>query len=677
MQILYWILAISLSLAVGYWVFLADRRRAVPYPWLTSALRSLVILLTSLLLLAPSITTNKNETEKPVIVFLQDNSTSVPAALKGDTARYRKDAAELLDKLSKDYRVVRWGFGANVQSDTLFQYKQDATDISGALSQAGEFYGQQNLGAVILSTDGRFNQGANPLYTELALPGRLYTVALGDSVRQKDIRIGNVYANRTVSLNSQFEIRADIVAQRCEGYNNSVQLREVDGEAAGNAQLMVTGERYDRSVSFTVKAGHPGMHHYVLTVPPAEGELNTANNRRDVFVEVVSEKKNILIAAAAPHPDINAIREALSGLESYNLVVRTADNLPASFADYDVVILHSLPSTTNAVKQLTSYKKPVWLIMGANANNAAYNQEQTVARLNVNPMNLQPLAANYDPSFTAFNLPQNINAVMDKMPPLAVPAGRIDQNPGAQVLFYARGNMAMPLWMLQQGTRPSALLVGEGIWRWRLFEYRHFNTHSVVDEAIRQTVSFLSANSNEKPFRVEFPKYVWSDQEAITLNAYLLNASNEQVNTAEVKLILSDEIGKKQEYSMERSGKAYKLNLGIRASGIYHYTASASYEGKTYTESGSIAVHNTPLEMMETGADYPLLNSLAQKHAGHLVPGASISSLYDSIRNDRNIKPVIRTTTETIPLVDWKWYFFLILLVAVTEWLLRKYWLAQ
>ena len=54
-----------------------------------------------------------------------------------------------------------------------------------------------------------------------------------------------------------------------------------------------------------------------------------------------------------------------------------------------------------------------------------------------------------------------------------------------------------------------------------------------------------------------------------------------------------------------------------------------------------------------------------------------MASLYDSISQNQSIKPIIQSRDTTVPLVDWKWYFFLILLVAAIEWLLRKYWLAQ
>lgn len=677
MQIFFWILAIVISLASGYWVFKADRKRAVPRPWIPAMLRTLVVFFTALLLLAPRLSVTKNQIQKPIILWLQDNSMSIPAALKGDTAVFKKQAENLLDRLEGDYRVIKWGFGEDIQRDTLFDYKQPVTDISEALLKATDLYGQQNLSAIILASDGRYNQGAHPGFLQLPFQGNVYAVALGDSITTKDIRIGNVYVNKTVMLNSQFEIRADILATRCSGYNNNVKLSEVNGEATGSAPIHIVQDRFDKAVSFTLKANKPGLHHYIISMPDADGEENTVNNRKDVFVEVVAEKKKILIAANAPHPDINAIREALSGLDNYELTVHTADNLPSSFADYHVVILHSLPSLNQPVQQLSTTRKAVWFIMGANSNNAAFNSVQDLARLNVNSSNLLNQFAGYNTSFSNFTLPPNIHAVMDKMPPLAVPAGMIDAHPEAEILFSAKDNRSMPLWMLRQGTKPSALLVGEGLWRWRIFEYRHFNSHQVVDEAIRQTVSFLSANVNERPFQVELPKYVWSDHEAVSLNAYLLNANNEQVNTAEVQITIVDSAGNRQKFSFEKSGNAYKLNIGLRSAGTYNHVATTTYNGTNYTASGSFTVQRMPIELMETGADYPLLQSIVQKHNGKVFPHSQLDGLYDSIRANRNIQPVIQTVTETIPLVDWKWYFLLILLLATAEWLLRKYWMAQ
>lgn len=679
MQWFLWILAIVLAAGAGYWVYRADIRRAVPYPWLTAGLRGIVVLLTLLLLLAPAISITRNETEKPIVLFLQDNSQSVAVALGKDSAVYRSNSEDLIKRLSDKYKVVKWGFGNGTQPDSLFNYNQQATDISSALSRAQEFYGMQNLGAVILPTDGRFNQGANPLYQQLALNSSIYTVAIGDSVAQKDIRIAQVYSNKVVSLNSQFEIRADIIASLCNGYSNSVQLTE-NGGNVGSSPITIGSDRYDRSVSFSVKAEKAGLHHYVINIPVADGEKNATNNRRDIFVEVVDQKKNILIAGNAPHPDINAIKEALSGMESYKLTVKTADAFPASLSEYQVIILHQLPSMqSNIVKQIQAAKKPVWYIAGTQSNLQSLGEVQKAITFKGQAA-VHDVFAGYDATFNIFTLPANTQAVLDKMPPLVTSSASVQASPAANVLLNQRINnrpSANPLWVLQQGSTPTAVLLGEGLWRWRLYEYRHFNTHAVVDDLIRQTVSFLSVNANERPFQAELPKYIWSDHEAVTINAYLLNANNEQINKPDAKVTITDSAGKKYNYSFERSGSAYKINIGVLAGGTYSYNAQTTYNDKTYNATGSFVIESVPLELMETGADHALLYSLAKKYNGSMIPARNISNLYDSIANNQNIKPMIQTDTETAPLVNWKWFFFLILGLATTEWLLRKYWMAQ
>ncbi len=678
MQWIFWLIAIVLSGAAGFWVYRADTRRAVPYPWLTSLLRSIVVFFTLLLILVPTIIITKNVVEKPVVLLLQDDSRSIPPALGTDSSTYKKNVEDLCKRLSENYKVVKWGFGSQVTTDSIFRFRQSATDISAALSRAQEYYGMQNLGAVILATDGRFNQGVNPLYQQLSIHSPLYTVAIGDSAQQKDIRIMRAYANKVVTVNSSFEVRADIVAELCKGYNNSVMIKE-EGNTLASVPLAVNVDKYDHSASFTIKADKAGLHHYIITLPEAEGEKNVANNRKDVFVEVVDEKKNILIASAAPHPDVNALKEALSGLETYKVTVATPDNFPASLSGYNVIILHGLPSLRSRIaQQVLVAKKPVWFIITNQTDLTAINSLEQLTHTNITPAQAHDVFGIANSAFNAFILPQHIGSVTDKMPPLSVSAGKVAMAPGANALFVQKqATDQAPLWILQQGSVPSAVLLGEGLWRWRLYEYKNFNEHTVIDECIRQTVAFLSANNGEKPFNVALQKYVWSDQEPISMNAYLLNANNEQVNTPDVQLTITDSAGRKQDFSFERSGAAYSLNIGIWAGGTYRYSARTTYNDKQYSAGGSFVVESMPIEFMESGADYPLLYGLAKKYNGGFVPARNIASLYDSITHNEHVKPVIQTSTETVPLVDRKWYFFIILLLAVSEWLLRKYWLAQ
>jgi hypothetical protein len=678
MQLIYWLLAIILGSSAAFWVYLADKRRAVPYPWLTALLRGLVILAVVLLVLVPDIIINRNTTEQPIILLLQDNSRSAGIAMADDSVAYHKQMEALADRLKGKYKVVQWGFGDQVQQDSIYVYNQSATDISAALSRAEERYGMQNLGAIVLATDGRFNQGINPAYRQSGYQGALYTIALGDSTRKKDMSVSRTYANKTATINTSFEIRADIIAELCRGYSNSAILKEGD-ELLSSSSIQVNTDRFDRTVSFTVKATKAGLHHYVLTVPPAEGETNVTNNRRDIFVEVIDEKKEILIAAAAPHPDVNAIKEALSSLESYKVTVCNADNFPASLNQYNAIILHGLPSVKYRIAAtLEAARKPLWFILSSRSDVLAINGMKQITHTSISPAQPHDMPLAYHTAFNAFTVPQRIQAVSDKMPPLLAYTGNIMAAPGANVLFTQRTPAGtMPAWVMQHGSVPTAILAGEGIWQWRMHEFKNFDEHNVIDECIRQTVAYLCNNTSDRPFNAIMPKHIWSDQEPVSITAYLLNANNEQINTSDVVLTVADSGGRSQEYSFERSGTGYNLNIGIRAGGRYTYTAKTNYNSKTLTATGSFVVESIPLELMETGADYSMLYNLAHDHNGAFVTTSGIPSLYDSILNNKIIKPIIQTNTETVPLIDRKWYFIIILILAVAEWLIRKYWLAQ
>lgn len=675
MQWLFIILSIAVAIAAGWWMYRIDTKRAVPHAWVTSILRALVVLLTLLLIVAPDFNTTKNETQDPIVLFLQDNSLSIANALKTDSTAYQEQAEQLLDKLEGKYKVVRWGFGEGVQRNELFTYNQEVTDISKALSEAQEYYGGQNLGAIILATDGRFNQGVNPAYQNLPLSASTYTVGLGDSTVQKDIRIANTYSNRTATLKNDFEIRADIIANRCNGQNTVITLTEGNTTLARKT-ISINSDKYDRAISFTLRAEKPGIHHYTISIPTIDGEQNTINNKRNIFVEVQDRKKKILIAAVAPHPDVAAIKAALKGLDNYTVTTKVGTNISASTNDYDVFILHQIPYSNNDFfRQVSRSKKPVWYIVGGKTDGNALSQGSKPVAVNFHNSMRNALAM-HNSNFNFFALPKNIKEVTAELPPLVVPNGMTTLLPNADMLFYDKRNN-VPLWAVQQGNTATAILCGEGLWRWRMYEYKNFNTHQTIDECIQQTVSFLATSSQRQQFSVVLPKYVWSNRQAVNMNAYLLNANNEQINTPEINFTIADSLGHKKEYSFERSGSSYKLNIGVWAKGKYTYTATTQYNGKTLSATGSFVVESQPVELLETSANFAALYSLANKYDGAFLTRDNMMAVYDSLQHNKNIKPLITTEVTTVPLIDRKWFFFLILLVAVVEWLLRKYWLAQ
>ena len=63
-------------------------------------------------------------------------------------------------------------------------------------------------------------------------------------------------------------------------------------------------------------------------------------------MEVVKGKLKVLLAGAAPHPDIKALRGAILQNDNFDLTIALPGIAPLKNQDYDVAILHQLPART-------------------------------------------------------------------------------------------------------------------------------------------------------------------------------------------------------------------------------------------------------------------------------------------------------------------------------------------
>jgi hypothetical protein len=88
-------------------------------------------------------------------------------------------------------------------------------------------------------------------------------------------------------------------------------------------------------------------------------------------------------------------------------------------------------------------------------------------------------------------------------------------------------------------------------------------------------------------------------------------------------------------------------------------------------------VSSSTLEDQENGCNYPLMYALAAKHKGICFHTQNMLSVYDSIARNQDIKTLLNEQIEQTDLIDWKWLFAIILIIATAEWLLRKYWMAM
>ncbi|RFZ95231.1 hypothetical protein D0C36_06810 [Mucilaginibacter conchicola] len=648
------------------------------------ALRAIVVSLLALLLLSPLIKSVTYQPQKPLILIAQDNSESIKlfrgqnkVSPDGGDLEGANSLLALQKQLGDDYEVHAFNFDKDLKDGLSNTFNGKQTNISGALKQLNDRFVNQNIGAVVLATDGLYNTGADPSYEAKNIRSGIYTIAMGNTTARKDVLISNVSYNKTAFLGNDFEIEVSVEAYQSKGGRSQLSVIE-DGRNVHQQNIDINSDVFRKTIPVKLSADKKGIRKFVISLSHLDNELSYDNNTETIYVEVLDARQKILLVYDAPHPDITVLKQAIESNRNFEVkTTLTSDIAKLKPADYTLAILYQLQAGSYAKLQaITQNKMPLWFVAGTQADLQDLNNHQKVLGVSATRAESQEVFAQVVPGFSAFTLSDSTRSKLEKLPPLLAPYGSYKTGNGAQILLKQKiGNVATDYPLLafgDDGGRKVAVLSGEGLWRWQLAEYREYGNHSATEELLSQAVQYLTANANRQRFRVYAAKNIFDEGENVLLNAELYNDALELVNTPDVKINLKDQAGKNFSFLFTRSGQSYQLNAGTLPVGTYAWSASATLGKQAFKADGQLTVKPLNLEARQSAADHQLLRQMAQQSGGKMLYPSQINQLADLIKKNENIKTVVYEDKRYNDLIDMKWVFFLLLALASVEWFLRK-----
>ena len=686
-----WFAILCLLLGIGYAIMMyygnrTFREKSAWLNWLLGFARAATVTFLSLLLLSPLLKSLVTETKKPIIVVAQDNSESIMSAMTSeDSTRYREQLTDLETQLGEQYDIKTYSFGDKVREGFDFTFKDKVSNTSELLDDLYETYSNQNLGAIVLATDGIYNQGSNPMYAGTKLSVPVYAVALGDTIAKRDISIKKVYHNRIAYLGDKFSIQVDVAARNCAGSRSKVKIYKVvdDGD---NIKLKEERFKIKTNDFFTTKeiileANSSGVQRYRISISSVKDEVTRRNNYKDIFIDVLDARQKILVLADAPHPDLSAIKQTVSKNKNYQVDIAYAGSLKERITKYDFVVLHQLPSTRNnassIIKELDSRKIPRLYIIGSQTNLTELGKVQGVFTARGSTRNTNDVAGLVADDFNLFTLNDNIANELPKFAPLIAPFGEFSASAESQVLLYQKiGSVETKYPLLAFGEERDikiGVLAGEGIWKWRIFDYLQHKNHDIFDEVMSKTVQYLTVKEDKRKFRTSVSKNIFDENEAIYFDAELYNESYELINEPDASLTITDSDGKNYNFTFSKTNRAYSLNAGYFPVGNYKYKARITTQGKELTSRGKFSVQPIELESFETTADHRLLRLLSEQYGGQVVYPDSLSALPRILNAKADIQPVLYSTSKTRSIINLKWIFWVLLGLLGVEWFFRKF----
>ncbi|WPU93267.1 hypothetical protein SNE25_28505 [Mucilaginibacter sabulilitoris] len=643
-------------------------------------LRAVVVFFIAMLLVSPLIKTVKYTPQKPLVLIAQDNSSSVNTFKSPgfNAANFLNDLSRLKQQLGDEYDVQEFNFSKNLNNGLSNKFTGKQTDIANALRQLNNRFVNQNIGALILATDGLYNQGNDPQYEAKNIKTSIYTIALGDTVAKRDLLIGNVSYNKTAFLGNDFEIEVLATAYQSKGENMRLTVTE-NGKQVHTQTIAVTSGDFKKAVSIKLTADKKGLRKYNISIAPVKNELSTQNNTETIYVEVLDARQKVLVLYQSPHPDITVIKQAIETNKNFEVkTVLLPDMTGTKPADYSLIVLYQTSAASSAAIKsfITKSKTPVWYIIGSQSDLPSFNTEQNLVKISSGRTELQEVFALPDADFSAFTLSDSSSKKIAALPPLLAPFGNYGTSPGTSVLLRQKIGVvptAYPLLAFgDDGGRRTAVLAGEGVWRWQLAEYQNYGSRNATDELLSQTVQYLTANANRQRFRVYPARNVFDEGENVIVNAELYNDALELINTPDVKIDLKNQAGKNYSFLFSRSGQSYQLDAGALPVGEYTYTAVTKNGTQQFKAGGPLTIKPLNLETRQSAANHGLLNTIAKQSGGKTLYPNQINQLSNLIRKNDNIKTVVYEDKHYSDIIDVKWLFALILLLLTAEWFLRK-----
>lgn len=664
-QPLWWIVP-ALLIAAGLSFLLYSKKNV---PWgknqnlLLGFLRFSALLLVLLLLLEPIIRHVVRTPERPLVVLALDNSASVAAVHSAEEqAAFLENLTLLANDLAedKDYEVVLRPFVG--QMDSLL-FNAPVTDISAVIRSLENEYSGRNLAALALVTDGIFNRGVSPAYLPYTFP--VYTLGLGDTIPQRDVSISDVRHNTVAFRGNSFPILANISQKGFAGSRVDVRLSE-NGQTLESRSI--TLNEADQEVQFLISSDAVGLRHYTVQVTEMSGEITFANNRYEVFIDILESKKQVRIAAASPHPDIRAIRQALESTGNYEVTVdipalKKPEKMPANF---DVQILFDGQAPVSG-------RSGIWRIntsqMGAHLKDAGF------ISVNVQGRPDQVIPA-YNTGFSKFSLSTEPER-MGNYSPLSVPFGEYTLTGPYEVLLYQQvGSVRTDkplLAVLDDGSSRSAVSVAGGFWQWPLQEHARYGDDVLFAELVQKLVQYLSVTDQKKQFKVTRGRDVFTEGDVVHFDVEIFDDIYQPLEGQPYSIRITDEQDEVRTYEFVYGTESRTARTTRLPSGKYAYEARTTIGDKTLTERGELLVNALQLELRNLTADHQVLKQVSGKSDGRYFHLSEMEAFANTLRQSE-FSGILHSHSERQPVNHLVWMLLLITALLTAEWVLRKIW---
>ena len=673
------------------------------------------------MLMQPALEVEELRPEDNKVVVLVDTSRSMALSDDGEISRLQAILPTLdlniLQPLEESgYSLELQSFDGSFENveQLLSAGAQDRSLITNQLTAALRSASNQSVAGLILVSDGADNSNElNELwFSQLQSFGvPVHTLGVGREVMTEDMEISAV--NLPGSSIPDANLRAEVTLQ--SGTARQSILKVYDGDrivASEPVELPGEGRKIQQSIS--IPTGDVGVRHLRFVLDPGADEYNTKNNELRHSLTVAQTQPRVLYVEGEPRWEYKFIRRAieeagfvhLHGLvqtstnKTYRQGIDSPEQLENGFPstrdelfNYQGLIIGSQKAAALSQDQIALIKDFVdvrggsLLMLGGLSGLGDGGWQNTVV---ADILPLQLIQGDAD-TFVRMQTPAYATAAALRSPWLRFADNEIENQdrwnllpeiadyqivgearPGATVLMEVQHSQGTsPLLSYQRyGRGKTYVLASGGTWRWQMQMPSEDQSHEIFWQSLLQEM--ISEVPQSIDFQTDTNWYM--DNSRIEVSANIRDQGFEPSGNALVTVRVEDSAGQTQNIELTPVAAepgTYRGTALVDNEGLVQLDMSATL-GETELDPIRLFAERSDgrMEYFNTAQNSDFLKRLASVSGGSYFTADTAAGILDEMQFSNS------GITERDRLILWNmpFVFILLLMLKVSEWMLRRRW---
>jgi hypothetical protein len=638
------------------------------------------------------------------LVFL-DNSKSLGSErdghnLKSEYLKSIKDA-DLDEDSYEFFQFTNETIGLSPDSLNSLDLDGDLTNFERVFDRIQRKRTNENIGSLVIFSDGNFNDGKNPIYSasELGLP--IYTVTVGDTSEYSDVQISSILTNEIAYVNTAIPVNVIVKSSNYDVDSVSMNLF-VDGKIIDTKKLNLKSDKESYLETFQYIPESEGAKSIKVEIEELPREASSKNNIKTEFIKVLDNKKRISLFAGAPSYDVSILSKILSQDANSKLdkfVQKKGGTFYKEPSEADLIetqlfVLAGFPNSTTPkalidkiVKEIKK-GKPYLFIFSQQIDVKKFNYMKGILPFEVissgaKEFQVLPVAekeALSNPLLRVSGSEEDLT-LWNELAPLYKTETFLKLEPGAKSIMKIAANNTVlnePLLIQSESNGiKSVVLTAYGLNNWRLgsLSDRMLKDEDAVDltkKLIDNSVKWLSVKNEGRKFTITSNKDSYVAGEAVIINAQVYNDSYEALDDANVKVSFESENDSRELILSSIGNGRYTSRVEGLTSGNYTVSGRGEYRDKIIgSDQIKFNIGNLNIEYLALNANEKLMSDLADISGGKNYFFKNISNLKSDIISNQ-AKPKEIVNNDILNIWEKPWLLIIAIVLFSLEWFIRK-----